>query len=161
MTHFKCSIVIRGQKPPYWLAQIIKYLHHPRKFYWRALSQTTSFYALCSYIFLDGRSAAAVTIYWGCRPCGWQQLSIPLCLSLPLQRLEMLNRLRRLGIQCQPIRYKQKSTGDSRETSYFPHKGIAPSSSLNINVMTGIAEAILQPKGKCTKMKGKTPNSIA
>ena len=73
----------------------------------------------------------------------------------------MLNRLGRLGIQCQPIRYKQKSTGDSWETLYFPHKGTAPSSSLNINMMTGVAEAILQPRGKCTKMKDETPNSIA
>lgn len=31
---------------PYWTAQIIEHLHHHRKFYWTAMGQTTSFYAL-------------------------------------------------------------------------------------------------------------------
>ena len=53
--------------------------------------------------------------------CGWQQLSIHLYHSIPLQRRDI--DLAGSGYNGPPIRYKEKSIWDCWQTLHFPHKG--------------------------------------
>ena len=89
-------------------------------------STESDYFMPCSmhrYIFTDGRAVAATAMYWGCRPVGGSDYPSTSTIVFLFRGWICWIDLAGVGYNGQPIRYKEKSTGDCWETLHFSHKG--------------------------------------